>query len=58
MSYFLFYIPVTLVVLLVLEACKIDDGRLIVKRTLKNFVSLTGALLAGSLIVYVMNRYL
>lgn len=58
MSYLLLYVPITLVVLMVLEACRSDDPAKIVRRSLSNFGVLTAALTVGSVVVYFINRYL
>lgn len=54
----LLFIPVCLVMLLVLEACRSDDPARIVKRSLANFGILAAVLLAGSAVVQVISRYL
>lgn len=58
MSYLWLYLPLCLVILVVLEACRTDDPLRILKRSAGNFGVLTGVLLAGSAIVYVINRFL
>lgn len=58
MSYLLLYVPVTLAVLAVLEACRSDDPVKVARRTLSNFGVLTAALALGSVVVYFINRYL
>jgi hypothetical protein len=58
MSYLLFYIPLCLAVLIVLEMCKEQPVRAIWKRTLKNFVLLTACLAAGSGVVYALHLML
>ena len=52
MSHLFLYIPITLLVLVVLEATKQDDPKIIAKKALRNFSILTGVLLVGSLIVF------
>ena len=56
-SYLLFYPPIVLVIMLVLEICKQDDPRKIVKKALQNFAILTGVLMAGSILVFFINKY-
>ena len=56
-SYLLLYIPVCLVVMLVLEACRTDDFRRLFKRAFQNFGMLSLVLVAGSLLVWVVNKY-
>ena len=58
MSNLLLYIPITLIILIVLEACKQDDPKVIAKKSLVNFGILTGVLLAGSAIVYGLQIFL
>jgi len=57
-SYLLFYVPITLVVMIVLETCKRDDPREIAKRSLASFGLLTGVLALGSVLVFLINKYL
>lgn len=57
-SYLAFYIPITIVVMLVLEACKRDEPVEIVKRALMNFAALTAVLALGGLLVILINKYL
>jgi len=58
LSYLFLYVPVVLVILLVLEACRSDDPKRILFRSLTNFGVLTGVLSAGGLVVYLVNRFL
>ena len=58
MSYFLLYIPICLVILVVLEACKHDEPRKIARRSLFNFSILTVVLLLGSAIIYGIQKWL
>jgi len=57
-SYLLLYVPICLVVMVVLEACRTDDPRRILRRSLSNFGTLTVVLLAGGLLVWLANRFL
>lgn len=57
-SYLLLYIPICLVVMLVLEACRTDDYRRVFKRALQNFATLTAVLVVGGAIVWVVNKFL
>jgi hypothetical protein len=57
-SYLFLYVPICLVILLVLEACRSDDARKVVRRSLSNFGVLTAVLGIGGILVYVINRYL
>lgn len=57
MSYLLFYIPLTLVVMLVLEACKRDSVKEILRRAILNFAMLTGVLFLGGILVFLINKY-
>ncbi len=58
MSYLILYVPICLVILLVLEACRTDDPRRILKRSFANLGTLTLVLLIGSALVFLINRYL
>lgn len=58
MSYLFLYIPIVLVILVVLETCRSDDPWKILKRSLSNFGILTGVLVVGSALIYLVNRFL
>jgi len=58
MTYLLLYVPISLIVLVVLEACRSDDPAKILKRSITNLGLLTLALGVGSIVVYFINRYL
>ena len=57
-SYFFLFFPVALVILLVLETCRSDDPKRIAKRTLANLGLLTVVLVVGSVLAFLMNRFL
>lgn len=57
-SYLFLYVPICLTILLVLEGCRSDDARRILRRTVSNFLTLTFVLGAGGTLVYFVNRYL
>lgn len=57
-SYLFLYIPVCLVVMLVLEACRTDDYRRVFRRALHNFGTLSAVLVLGGALVWLVNRYL
>ena len=57
-SYLWFYIPLVLAIMAVMEICRHDDPKLILKRTLVNSGILTGVLLAGALVLHLMGEYL
>lgn len=57
-SYLLFYPPVILAIMLVLEICKQDQPSKIVKRALTNAGLLTAVFVGGSILVYFVNKYL
>jgi hypothetical protein len=57
-SYLFLYIPICLVIMLVLEACRSDDPRRILRRSVSNFGMLTLVLGVGGAVVWVVNRYL
>jgi hypothetical protein len=56
-SYLVLFFPIVLVILLVLETCRSDDPKKIVKRALSNFGVLTAVLVLGGAFVYVINRW-
>ena len=57
-SYFFLFFPIALVILLVLEMCRSDDPKRIAKRTLANLGLLTAVLTVGSVVAFLMNRFL
>ena len=57
LSYLVLFFPIVLVILLVLETCRSDDPKKIVKRALSNFGVLTAVLVLGGAFVYVINRW-
>jgi hypothetical protein len=56
-SYLVLFFPIVLVILLVLETCRSDDPKKIVRRALSNFGVLTAVLVLGGAFVYVINRW-
>jgi len=56
-SHLLLYVPVTVLVLAVIEACKSDDPKKIAKAAFKNFGVLTLVLILGGAIVFFINKY-
>lgn len=54
LSYLLFYIPLCLIVLVVLEMCRDSRPRQILKRAGRNFLMLTGLFIGGSAIVFLL----
>jgi len=56
-SYLVFYPPIVIVIMLVLEICKHDDPKKIVRRAFMNFAILTGALVGASTVVFFINKY-
>jgi len=58
LSYLFLYMPIVLVILTVLEACRSDEPRKIAKRALSNFAVLTAVLVGGGAVVFLINRYL
>jgi hypothetical protein len=56
-TYLVLFFPIVLVILLVLEACRSDDPRKIVKRALASLGVLTAVLVLGGAFVYVINRW-
>lgn len=57
-SYLWFYIPLVLAIMAVLEICRHDEPRVILKRTLINSAILTGVLGLGALVLHVMGEFL
>lgn len=57
-SYLWFYFPLVLAIMAVLEICRHDDPKVIVKRTLINAGILTGVLAIGAIVLHVMGEYL
>ena len=57
-SYLFLYVPICLVILVVLEACRTDEPGRVVRRALANFSVLTIVLVVGSALVSIINRYL
>jgi len=57
-TYLFLYVPICLVVMLVLEGCRSDDPRRIVRRALSNFGTLTLVLGLGGALVFMVNRFL
>ena len=56
-SYLFLYVPICLVIMLVLEACRSDDPRRILRRSFSNFGMLTLVLAVGGSLVWVINRW-
>lgn len=57
LSYLFLFFPIVLVILIVLETCRYDDPRKILKRALANLGVLTAVLVLGGAFVYVINRW-
>lgn len=57
-SYLFLYVPIVLVILAVLETCRSDDPKKILRRTLANFGVLTSVLIGGGALVFLVNRYM
>lgn len=53
----LLYVPITLVILAVLETCKHDEPKKILRRTAANFGALTLVLLVGCFAIFLVNKY-
>ena len=56
-NYLVLFFPIVLVILLVLEACRSDDPKKILRRALANLGVLTAVLVLGGTFVYVINRW-
>ena len=57
-SYLWFYFPLVLAIMSVLEICRHDEPKLILRKTLNNSAILTGVLGLGALILHLMGEYL
>ncbi len=53
----LLYLPIILVILSVLETCRHDDPKKILRKTAINFGALTAVLLLGSVVVFFIHKY-
>ena len=53
----LLYIPITLVILAVLETCRHHDPKKIVRKTAVNFGALTLVLLVGCTVIFFIQKY-
>lgn len=58
MSYLIWYPPLCFAVFVMLEMCKEDEPKVILKRAGKNFGLLTAVFVGGSAIFYALNRWL
>ena len=58
LTYLLFYIPLCVVVLTVLEMCRESRPKQIAARVTKNFLLLTGLFVGGSLVVLLLQIFL
>ena len=56
-SYLLLYLPICFVVMLVLEACRHDEPRRVLRRSLTNVLTLTLVLFGGGIVVWIINKY-
>jgi hypothetical protein len=57
LSYLVLFFPIVLVILLVLETCRSDDPKKILRRAFANFGVLSAVLILGGAFVYVINRW-
>ena len=57
-SYLWFYFPLVIAIMAVLEICRHDDPRLIVKRSLINSGILTAVLAIGALVLHIFGEFL
>ena len=56
-SYLLFYIPLVVAIMAVLEICHHDEPKVIVRRTFINAGILTAVLIVGCLVLHVVQEY-
>jgi len=57
-SYLWFYFPLVIAIMAVLEICRHDDPKVIVKRSLVNAGILTAVLLCGALVLHLLGEFL
>jgi hypothetical protein len=57
-SYLWFYGPLVVAIMAVLEICRHDDPKVIVKRSLINAGILTAVLACGGLVLHLLGEYL
>lgn len=57
-SYLWFYFPLVMAIMAVLEICRHDDPKVIVKRSLLNTAILTAVLGVGALVLHVLAEML
>ena len=57
-SYLWFYFPLVVAIMAVLEICRHDDPKVILKRSLINAGILTLVLLSGAIVLHVFGEYL
>ena len=58
LPYLVLFFPITLVILLVVEACRSDEPVKILRRALANLGVLSLVLVLGGTLVFLINRYL
>jgi hypothetical protein len=56
--YLLWYFPICIVALLVFQACKHDDPKVILRRAAKDFAVLTGVFVVGGLLLFLIHNLL
>lgn len=56
--YLLWYLPITVLALLIFQACKHDDLKTIVRKAAKDFAVLTGVFVVGGLILFLIHNLL
>ena len=57
-SYLWFYFPLVIAIMSVLEICRHDDPKVIVKRSLINTGILTAVLACGAIVLHIMGEYM
>lgn len=57
-SYLWFYVPLVVAIMAVLEICRHDEPKVIVKRSLVNAGILTLVLLAGAMVLHIFGEFL
>jgi hypothetical protein len=57
LGYLLWYFPIAILSLLILQACKHDDLKTIVRRAAKDLLVLTGVFVIGGVILFILHKW-
>jgi biotin transporter BioY len=58
LGYLLWYFPIAVLSSVILQACKHDDPRLILRRSAKEFLVLTAAFVVGGIVLLLIHNFL